>query len=495
MKIIKYFLTILAICLTSAASCFAVDDSGDLYYWPCYDLEIIFARGSGGARYETAEFDAVAEAAQKITNDYLVITMTHDLDYPAVSVDSTARLAGAFVSAGKAYSFGDSVQAGVTSLREHYHVQAENCPDMDFALVGYSQGAMVVTQAIDAFDAERLKFVMLLGDPNTYLPEGEGLFPAACDGGALSQYRIYAPNCRTYEGVFGGRRPYEAAALAGKYGLFCNRYDLICGSSKNPFKNSGHTEYASSGVISWGMNLLAKRYLKPYTPSSEPPLRSVRKFEGDLTLDTSIVDDGAFGANIDAPSEVYVWRDGDVLRLRWQAPEAAKYLLLRFNGFDLGYIEADAGEFEIRDVNFEQDYELTLAWMDSTGEIGEFSPKEAATITEEAPVIETIAEDNEAKAHSTVVVEAPTAQLRVLPAPSVVSSGNNLGFGPELSAAGVDGSRLKPIDNSGIVATPATKQVGAGLKFSDKSNIVGITMGMLGAVGTLVLFVARRRRG
>ena len=67
-----------------------------------------------------------------------------------------------------------------------------------------------------------------------------------------------------------------------------------------------------------------------------------------------------------------VWRDGDVLRLKWQvAPEGSANLLLRLNGIDLGYVDASLGEFEIRDIDFSSDYELDLAWMNSDGELGE----------------------------------------------------------------------------------------------------------------------------
>ena len=173
----------------------------------------------------------MADAALAITNEYYLSTRTLDLDYPAIDVNNPIRLIGAFVSAGKAYEFGKSVSAGVASLQELYRTRHAECPEMKFILVGYSQGAMVVSQALSAFNADDVKFVMMLGDPNTYLPEGEGLFPKACNGGMLSQYRTYAPNCRTYEGVLGGRKPYELTALSGKYSLWCNRDDYICGSS------------------------------------------------------------------------------------------------------------------------------------------------------------------------------------------------------------------------------------------------------------------------
>jgi hypothetical protein len=209
-----------------------------------------------------------------------------------------------------------------------------------------------------------------------------------------------------------------------------------------------------------------------------------------LSVDYELVDDGVAGANIDAPSEVYIWRDGDVLRLHWQAPSAAKYLLLRFNGVDLGYVDASLGEFEIRDVDFVQEYNLTLAWMDATGEMGEFAQKESVNITDEAPIIES---NEDVVVEVAEIIEPPVVVERAPVVSSVITSGG-LNSGLDLPAI-VPKVQAKATDNSGVVAVPVTKQAGVGLKFSDKSNIVGIVMGMLGAGGLLTLFIIRRRRG
>lgn len=441
---------------------------------PCYELEVVFARGSGGKQYETAEFNAVADAALAITNEYYLSTRTLDLDYPAVDVSNPIRLIGAFVSAGKAYEFGESVSAGVASLQELYHTRRVECPEMKFILVGYSQGAMVVSQALSAFNADDVKFVMLLGDPNTYLPEGEGLFPEACNGGILSQYRTYAPNCRTYEGVFGGRRPYELSALSGKYSLWCNREDYICGSSKNPLKNTGHTAYVDK--IGWGMAHLAHKYLEKYTPTEIRPL-SLRSAPLDNYLEDVLADD-AVGANIAAP-DVVVWRDGDVLKMKWHAPENAKDLLLRFNSVDLGYVDASLGAFEIRDIDFSSEYDLSFVWMDSTGELGEAAGDVEAL--EEEPVW---AED--------VVVDMPEA----LPGTPVVpvTSGTATATLPSLIQESPQVTYKTP-ENRGIVALPTKAKKANGLTFADKSQIATVIFSMIGAGGLLTIFIARKRRG
>lgn len=439
---------------------------------PCYELEVVFVRGSGGKQYETAEFNAVADAALAITNEYYLSTHTLDLDYPAVDVSNPIRLIGAFVSAGKAYEFGESVSAGVASLQELYHTRRAECPEMKFILVGYSQGAMVVSQALSGFNANDVKFAMLLGDPNTYLPEGEGLFPEACNGGILSQYRTYAPNCRTYEGVFGGRRPYELTALSGKYSLWCNREDYICGSSKNPLKNTGHTAYVDK--IGWGMAHLARKYLEKYTPTEIRPL-SLRSAPLNNYLDDVLVDD-VVGANIAAP-DVSVWRDGDVLKMKWHAPENARDLLLRFNGMDLGYVDASLGTFDIRDIDFSSEYDLSFVWMDSTGELGE-AAGDVETLEEE-PVW---AED--------IVVVAPEAlpETPVVP----VMSGTATATLPSLIQESPQVTYKAP-ENRGIVALPTKKA--NGLTFADKSQIVTVIFSMLGAGGLLTALIMRKRRG
>jgi hypothetical protein len=197
---------IIAICILilmfACANCYALDNAGDDVS-ACFDIELVFARGSGATYTNSKEFLEVIKAADKLNANYRVSVLSHDLDYPAVEVTSPHRLLGAFVSAGKAYEFGASVQSGVTRLAAHYKMQHKRCPDMKFALIGYSQGAMVVSGAAKYLDADAIAFLMLIGDPETYLPEGKGLFPSACYGGALSSWRTFAPNCRTYKGSFG----------------------------------------------------------------------------------------------------------------------------------------------------------------------------------------------------------------------------------------------------------------------------------------------------
>jgi hypothetical protein len=321
---------------------------------------------------------------------------------------------------------------------------------------------MVVSQAVPDFDAEYVDFVMLLGDPNTYLPEGEGMAPLACSGGVLSSWRTYVPNCRTNAGVFGARKPYESPNLAGKYSLWCNRDDYICGSSKNPLNNSGHTEYASSGEIVWGIAKLAKKYLHTKGGGTEMPVFSTVAFSEE-SFDELVDDSPGVGPAI--PEEVVVWRDGDVLRLKWRSPDDAAYLMLRFNGIDLGYVDAALGEFEIRDVDFSRNYELRVAWMEKDGNLGEPLAIASEDVSDVAPEW----------SEDVAVLLEPAESQRASPAPLTSEE---------------EKVAVEPAIDEPMVEIPQSGNLG----LAQKAGTVKVVFGVIMASGLLgILFLKRRR--
>ena len=355
-----------------AQNCFALPSDSTSNYITCFDVMFVFARGSGGELGLSSEFFDISNAAYNITTTQNIRARAVDLDYPAVPITTPQRIYRTYVSAGKSYSFGNSVKVGVSNLRLYYQAAHKKCPSMKFGFIGYSQGAMVIADAAKYFDRDAVLFIMMLGDPKTYLPEGEGLFPSACRGGAKSSWRTFAPNCRTSSGVFGARKPYEASHLAGKYSLWCNRRDYICGSSRNPFNNEGHVEYSGRGYIIAGIPMLMR---KSGYSSSHPPLRSASV---DNWLD-EIEDDGG-GAKLSMPN-VSVWRDGNVAYLEWKPVAGAEDLLLRLNGYDLGYVDASLGKFEIRDIDSTEEFNLDFAWMDKDGNLSDMQEFEIETAT------------------------------------------------------------------------------------------------------------------
>jgi hypothetical protein len=175
--------------------------------------------------------------------------------YPAVAVGvggwtTIADTIGAAVSSGQSFRYGSSVNDGVAELSLHLEDRAARCPETVFVLGGYSQGAQVVGQAYERLgDRLRLRvgFSALFGDPRLHLPEGEGIIPPACFHQDFSPWRRTVPICHTDNGSLGARKPYLPLAWTDRTGLWCDRDDFVCGSSKTPWTLSGHMGYADEG--------------------------------------------------------------------------------------------------------------------------------------------------------------------------------------------------------------------------------------------------------
>ena len=204
-----------------------------------------------------------------------------DLDYPAISVATPTNALGAKIGAGKAFAFGRSVGVGVENLKSYYKTTKKSCPGTKWVLGGYSQGALVASRAVASFDDSKVVYVGLFGDPWTNLPEGKGLFPKACFGKNMSSYRVYAPDCRTHTGSLGAKSPYVTSGLENKYGLWCNKNDYVCGSSRSLLKNSGHLQYAAKKEFIWMAEKVEKR-LPRYDNGSTTALASIELDEDEI---------------------------------------------------------------------------------------------------------------------------------------------------------------------------------------------------------------------
>lgn len=209
----------------------------------CPDVKIIFARGSGGERWKDQNY---LTFKQELTEKLELTNLRYefeDLDYPAIGIEDPFVLLSTFVGRGDAYEFGASVDLGVKNLLAE--INHGECKNTKFVIAGYSQGAMVVSKAINYIDPDKIIYAATFGDPKIYLPEGEGLVPAACMGSNLSNYRIYVPDCRVYEGMLGSYRPYQPEGYLDKLGTWCNRTDIFCSTH---FSINAHVSYVSDGL-------------------------------------------------------------------------------------------------------------------------------------------------------------------------------------------------------------------------------------------------------
>lgn len=250
---IRYLVAIVGIIISSVAMRQVVQAES------CPDLRVVFARGSGGERWNTDDyltFKSTIETKLQTTElKYEFI----DLDYPAVGIDKFEILAGAYFGAGDAYEFGASVNKGVKNLITL--VNDTSCPNTKYVLGGYSQGAMTTSKALGSLDTDKIIYAATFGDPKLYLPEGEGVMPAACRGENLSDYRMYVPDCQAYKGILGAYVPYEPTAYEGKVGTWCNGGDVMCSSH---FNIANHVAYVADNLYEDASRVIFDKVCKAF---------------------------------------------------------------------------------------------------------------------------------------------------------------------------------------------------------------------------------------
>lgn len=224
----------------------------------CPELKVIFARGSGGARWTDQNYLAFSEALRDKLAATSISYEFEDLDYPAIDIGNITTLLGAFFGGGEAYDFGKSVNAGVERLAANVNGR---CPNTKYVVAGYSQGAMVVSKSLHRLDADKVIYSATFGDPKIYLPEGAGAMPPACLGQGLSDYRMYVPDCRAFIGKLGTYLPYQPESFVGKMGTWCNRMDIFCSSY---LSIASHVSYVSDNLYEDAARVIFDRVAKVF---------------------------------------------------------------------------------------------------------------------------------------------------------------------------------------------------------------------------------------
>ncbi len=317
---------------------------------PCGQIETIWARGSGQsldkdeAKKWISEFDK--HAPELTVNTYqLGAERFGGAQYPARKVSGERFLTGigASISSGDMFSYGQSVDLGVSELVAYFAERRAKCSTSVFVLGGYSQGAQVAGEALFAIDGmgyERsVAFVALFGDPKLHLPEGRGPSAAACRHTRNhSTWRRTVPDCNTDGGSLGARVPrylpdaFTHASTGGgpafsekpswpisKAGSWCADADFVCGSSATLVTNSGHFTYAENGHIHQAV-LEAIARARPFIPAAPPPTPYVddRPLAGTTGLDLAILIDstGSMSSYIESAKSQAARLASEVARVR-----------------------------------------------------------------------------------------------------------------------------------------------------------------------------------
>ncbi|MCL2095139.1 cutinase family protein [Candidatus Saccharibacteria bacterium] len=240
----------------------------------CYDIEFIWVRESGAPLRATHYWEYRVRITEQLAGSSLSYRfyevgeeMVGGFRYPAVTIGHPTTLLGAFTGSGEMFAYGQSVAQGVGELNRFIRERAHLCPGTGFVLGGFSQGAQVAGEVMSTMPDwldERLVFAMLFGDPKLNLPEGRGVLPLACRGEGLASFRAHVPVCRTSEGILGGRNPYLQPSQYSRTAVYCEREDMICGSTKNVTSFDGHRRYVEHGHVRDGAVRAVERVTRRY---------------------------------------------------------------------------------------------------------------------------------------------------------------------------------------------------------------------------------------
>lgn len=189
----------------------------------CTRYLLITARGTG----EPPKRQLLGPVTRAVSESRPDEMQTVDLDYPA---DTDVKEGGT---------------VGVRTLVDTLNVQAEACPEQQFVLLGYSQGALVIGDALadpeyrlvgttvgqlDAGTADRILAIVMFGDPRFVgsEPFASGSFSTIVNG--------LLP-----------RPPGALDAFADRIRDFCVAKDFVCQSTFN-LDEEGHVAYYDNGM-------------------------------------------------------------------------------------------------------------------------------------------------------------------------------------------------------------------------------------------------------
>lgn len=216
---------------------------------PCTPFLVITARGTAEPRKKQ---QLVSPIARAIREAYPEQVKQIDLDYPA---DTDINIGGT---------------RGVRLLIDTLNVQAEACPEQRSILLAYSQGALIVGDALAAPDGR------LVGAATGELSEAAAAAILAGVFYGNPRFDADAPYARgTFSPSLSGILPRELGSLdafAERLIDFCVKNDFVCQRSLE-LDESGHVAYFTNGMQKKGTDFVLQQIAaasgsEAHTPSS-----------------------------------------------------------------------------------------------------------------------------------------------------------------------------------------------------------------------------------
>ncbi|TQM09918.1 cutinase family protein [Pseudonocardia kunmingensis] len=209
-------------------------------------VHVVSVRGSTEPQSGSRLLQPVAQAIA--TRARIPVAWT-ELHYPATYIDFDAGYPARF-------NLGDSPRLGVTALLTLLEDNARHRPEQDVVLLGWSQGAQVIGDALDE-PAHRLA----AGDSPALSPAAASRIAAVVLYGNPRFTAEQPFNIGLFDPGLEGANPRPAAALADyadRMRDFCARNDLACQCGPDSTID-GHVSYFSNGMQGEGAAFALKR--------------------------------------------------------------------------------------------------------------------------------------------------------------------------------------------------------------------------------------------
>lgn len=204
-----------------AAATVTADASDSAPQGACTDVLVLSVLGSG----ETATNTKTAKTRDAFLTGVKDkrTTTVETLPYPAAAMsvlaDDFRQLIDFGLPGASDWNYFKSVNQGVAALRTRLTKAHETCPDQKWALIGYSQGAMVISDVLPEFQNTALYAgVMLVANPSRSVHDQQPNIGTAMPGDGLNFW--VPPAGLGYESV--------PPSLAGVTTDLCTTQDLVC---------------------------------------------------------------------------------------------------------------------------------------------------------------------------------------------------------------------------------------------------------------------------
>lgn len=278
--------------------------TSDAATFDCKELMLYFGRGTGGwnstsrpeesgkffgeirsrlpspgwtiAEHEAGEGDGYEG------HDYKAAGELGDLAYAATISDETNGV------------YYESVNDGVAEVLAYLNDRASACPDEQWILGGYSQGAHVIGNvlrhsSLSQSARDHIAFVTFFGDPK--FQQRNAFF--ACTGHNDPWVRG-SVSCLSFGGaLLRGNPKYVPDDLRDRIGSWCNSGDPVCDADLDHLLSSGvHSEYPKDAIPDAALEAVEHlRERNPSRPDSEFNLRVEPLTVGTAGLDVSVLVD------------------------------------------------------------------------------------------------------------------------------------------------------------------------------------------------------------